>query len=72
MSLTSVELERGVKYWLVTTWPRDFHNGFYRCMADANPRGAFDDAWWSDFLPVHAGMASHASAWERIPDFSCA
>jgi len=21
-------------------------------MADANPRGAFDDAWWSDYLPV--------------------
>jgi len=34
VSLTSVELERGV------------------CMADANPRGAFDDAWWSDYLPV--------------------
>ncbi len=52
MSLTSAELERGVTYWLATTWPRDFHNGFYRCMADANPRGFFDDAWWEDFLPV--------------------
>ena len=52
MSLTSAELERGVTYWLVTTWPSDFHNGFYRLMADANPHGSFDDAWWADFLPV--------------------
>ena len=52
MSLTSAELERGVTYWLATTWPRDFHNGFYRTMADANPHGAFDDAWWADFLPM--------------------
>lgn len=51
MSLTSAELERGVEYWLAKKWPRDFHNGFYQCMADKNPHGAFDDAWWEDFLP---------------------
>lgn len=51
MSLTSAEMERGITYWLATTWPRDFHNGFYGIMADANPRGSFDDAWWADFLP---------------------
>jgi len=52
VSLTSAEFERGVTYWLATRWPRDFHNSFYRNMADANPCGAFDDVWWADFLPV--------------------
>jgi hypothetical protein len=52
MSLTRAELEQGVDYWRdKTRWPRDFHNDFYRHMADANPRGAFDDAWWAKFLP---------------------
>jgi hypothetical protein len=36
----------------VTNWPSDFHNEFYRDMANTNPRGAFTDAWWAGFLPV--------------------
>jgi hypothetical protein len=52
VSLTSAEMERGITYWLATTWPRDFHNGFYRIMADANPHGSFNAAWWADFLPM--------------------
>jgi len=51
VSLTSAELERGVTYWLATTWPRDFHTGFYRIMADANPHGAFGDAWGRTSCP---------------------
>ena len=52
MSLKLAELERGVAFWQSgTKWPPDFHNDFYRRMADANPRGAFDDAWWVAFLP---------------------
>ena len=52
MSLALTEFERGVAYWLTTTWPPDFHNGFYQTMADANPQGRFNEAWWKDFLPV--------------------
>lgn len=53
MSLRLAEFERGVAYWLEETdWPSDFHNTFYREMAEANPRGSFDDAWWAGFLPV--------------------
>ena len=56
MTLTRAELEQGVSYWRdKTRWPRDFHNDFYRHMASANPHGAFDDAWWADFLPVLRG-----------------
>ena len=58
MSLTRAELDQGVNYWLTTRWPRDFHNDFYRCMADANPHGAFDGAWWADFLPVLRGWGA--------------
>jgi len=50
--LTATELEQGLAYWRTTAWPRDFHNGFYRTMAETNPHGAFDDAWWAGFLPV--------------------
>jgi hypothetical protein len=52
VSLTLGELQRGVTYWRDTGWPRDFHNAFYRDMADTNPHGAFDDSWWAVFLPV--------------------
>ena len=52
MSLTRAEFDRGIDYWLATTWPRDFHASFYREMTAANPNGAFNDAWWSRFLPV--------------------
>ena len=52
MSLALTEFERGVAYWLTTTWPPDFHNGFYQTRADANPQGRFNEAWWKDFLPV--------------------
>ena len=52
MSLKLAELERGVAFWQSEMkWPPDFHNDFYRRMAGANPRGAFDDTWWADFLP---------------------
>ena len=52
MPVTATELERGLAYWRTTAWPRDFHNDFYRTMAEANPHGAFDDGWWAGFLPV--------------------
>jgi len=56
VSLVLAELERGVTYWrFATKWPRDFHNDFYRHMASANPHGAFDEAWWTGFLPVLRG-----------------
>jgi hypothetical protein len=52
MPLTKAELDQGVNYWRdKTRWPDDFHNDFYRYMASANPHGAFDDAWWTGFLP---------------------
>ena len=52
MPLTATELERGLAYWRTTSWPLDFHNASYKSMAEANPHGAFDDAWWAGFLPV--------------------
>ena len=67
MSLTRAELDQGVNYWLTTRWPRDFHNDFYRCMADANPHGAFDGAWWADFLPVLHGWRATRPRRKRIP-----
>jgi hypothetical protein len=45
-------MERGLSYWFTKGWPRDFHNDFYREMADANPGGRFDERWWEGFLPV--------------------
>jgi len=50
--LTRAEFDRGIDYWLATTWPRDFHASFYREMTAVNPNGTFDDTWWSQFLPV--------------------
>ncbi|MFA4964864.1 MAG: hypothetical protein WC709_04405 [Thermoleophilia bacterium] len=52
MSVSPEEMELGLAYWSATRWPGDVHNAFYRAMADANPRGAFDAEWWAGFLPV--------------------
>ena len=51
MPLTRTEFDRGVDYWFAAKWPRDFHRSFYRGMAKANPKGAFDEEWWAGFLP---------------------
>lgn len=45
-------MEQGLECWFGTGWPHDFHNAFYRQMADANSRGLFSDRWWEGFLPV--------------------
>ena len=50
MPLTSREFEQGAEYWTTATrWPADFHNVFYGQMAERNPNGAFDSAWWQPF-----------------------
>jgi hypothetical protein len=50
VSLTVEEFRAGVAYWKTTPWPRDFHNDFYRQMAERNPNGNFNELWWKPFL----------------------
>jgi hypothetical protein len=57
MPLTMQELENGIAYWRNgTKWPADFHNAFYGELADQDPHGNFDLAWWQTF-------SRHLSAW---------
>jgi hypothetical protein len=48
--LTMAEFTTGVTIWQTKNWPADFHNGFYKKMATANPNGVFNGAWWPSFL----------------------
>jgi len=50
MSLNRKDFDRGVAYWRRRKWPADFHNAFYREMANRDPHGDFNDDWWADFL----------------------
>lgn len=49
MALTIEQLEKGIEYWHLTRWPKDFHNSFYEEMASKNPNGNFTVDWWDDF-----------------------
>ena len=43
------EVEAGIRFWLASGWPADFHDSAYRRFADEN-RDRFSDTWWDGFM----------------------
>jgi hypothetical protein len=43
------EVDAGIRFWLASGWPEDFHNSAYRRFADEN-EDRFSDAWWDGFM----------------------
>jgi hypothetical protein len=47
--LAMAEVEAGIRFWLASGWPADFHDSAYRRFADEN-RDRFSDTWWDGFM----------------------
>src|SRR5262252_8871558 len=47
--LRMADVDAGIRFWLASGWPKDFHNAAYRRFADEN-RDRFSDDWWNRFM----------------------
>jgi hypothetical protein len=48
-ALTMAEVDAGIRFWLASGWPTDFHDAAYRRFANEN-QDRFSAAWWDGFM----------------------